>query len=95
MVLPVPVRLFWRPESLPRIFATPKSRTFTCSSPSGRRVTMMLSGFRSRCTMPLAWASTSAFATCAIRVAHRRSDSCGVSVSSAFKLTPFTSSIAR
>jgi hypothetical protein len=40
-------------------FAIPKSSTFTTPA----LVTMMLSGLRSRCTMPSAWARTSARAT--------------------------------
>ena len=43
--------------------ARPKSRIFT--SPSS--VTMMLAGFRSRWTMPAAWARPSASAICAAK----------------------------
>ena len=41
-------------------FATPKSRTFTCPD----SVTMTLAGLMSRCTMPAAWAASSAPAIC-------------------------------
>ena len=42
------------------IFAKPKSNTFT-----PWRVTMILDGFKSRCTIPSAWASARAPAICA------------------------------
>ena len=43
--------------------ASPKSRIFTRPS----RVTRMLAGFRSRCTIPAAWAAASPSAVCTAR----------------------------
>src|SRR5213593_1872117 len=54
---------FWPPPSPPTALAKPKSTTFTASAPSRPRVSMMLSGFKSRCTMPRSCAAWSAAAT--------------------------------
>ena len=45
-------------------FAMPKSRTFTATRPSGRSVTTMLRGLRSRCVTPVRCAASSATAIC-------------------------------
>jgi len=54
---------FWL-SSPPTALAMPKSTTFTTSAPSRARVSMMLSGFRSRWTIPRSCAAWSASATC-------------------------------
>ncbi len=57
------------------IFAIPKSSTFTKSGSPRRGSTMTFSGFRSRCTIPCAWASARAERTCAAMRTMRASPS--------------------
>ena len=49
-------------SSPPAAFAMPKSTTLARSNPPRVLVIMMLSGFKSRCTMPNSWAASSASA---------------------------------
>ena len=64
---------FW--FSAPAALAMPKSTTFTQSEPSRFFAIMMLSGFRSRCTMPISCAtwrpSAACFAMFAARIGGR------------------------
>ncbi len=50
--------------STPASLARPKSRTFTVKPPRRFGSSQMLSGLRSRCTMPRRWASATAEQTC-------------------------------
>ena len=52
----------WRSGSI--IFEIPKSSSFTKSLDSSWSSRKMLSGLRSRWTMPLAWAAPTALSTC-------------------------------
>ena len=55
----MPVLVTFWPSSAPAL-AMPKSTTFTTSTPSRPLASMMLSGFRSRWTMPMSCATDSA-----------------------------------
>ena len=81
--------------SLELALAIPKSTTFTRSEPSRDLVTMMLSGFRSRCTIPASCATCSASAVWCTMLAARA----GVSKPSAsiksLRAFPSMNSIAR
>ena len=76
-------------------FAIPKSTTFTTSEPSRPRASMMLSGFRSRCTMPMSCAACSASATWTKMFTARATGRAPSRSSTSVSGSPSTNSIAR
>src|SRR6266852_8939969 len=86
---------FWPPPSPPTALARPKSTTFTASAPSRLRVSMMLSGFRSRCTMPRSCAACRAAATWMQMSAARTTGSAPSRLISSVSGSPSMNSIAR
>ena len=54
------MRVFWpMPPAWSMTFAMPKSRIFGVNLPTGSRAKITFSGFKSRCTIPCAWAMES------------------------------------
>ena len=90
----VPSRVLPASPSEVRIFATPKSSTFTKSSWPRGSMTKRLSGFTSRCTTPTLWAAPSAAHTCTPMRWMRASVS-GASCMTAARLCPRSSSITQ
>ncbi len=77
------------------IFAIPKSRIFVTSRPEGDRARNTFSGFRSRCTTPRAWATSSPAQICQ-RIGTACSGGRNPSRRSRSKrLSPVSSSITR
>ena len=84
---------FW--FSAPAALAIPKSTTFTQSEPSRLRASMMLSGLRSRWTIPMSCATLRASAACRVISAARRGGSAPTASITAVSDSPSTYSIAR
>jgi hypothetical protein len=72
----MPVRVCDEPFASPVSFAMPKSSSLTKSVSRPRCARMMLSGFRSRWTMPILCDAASASATC-MPIANARSGGSG------------------
>ena len=81
--------------SLELALAIPKSTTFTRSVPSRFLATMMLSGFRSRCTIPASCATCSASAVWWMMLAARDGGSWPAFSINAVSDDPSMNSIAR
>ena len=81
--------------STPAAFAMPKSTTFTQSDPSRNFASMMLSGLRSRWTIPMSCATESASATWRTISPARSGGSAPSRARMSVSFSPSTYSIAR